>query len=676
MADARAAGGPAPRRLFVYNGGFLTQARIRRVLSLAGYDIRLGAPRPEDAVGVWGKSPTAPRGERVADHLGRDVVRVEDAFLRSVRTGREGAAPLGLLIDASGVHFDASVPSDLEKLLASHPLDDTALLDRARVGMARLRAAHLSKYNACDPTLPAPPPGYVLVIDQTKGDASITYGGARASTFREMLFVAQEEHPGARIIIRTHPEAEAGGRPGHFGPEDATGRISLCGAMTSPHHLLEGAVAVYTVSSQLGFEAILAGHKPRLFGQPFYAGWGLSDDENPVWRRQRKLTRAQLFAAAMLLYPTWFDPCRDRLCPFEDVLDQLEAEVRAFRDDLAGHVAVGMRLWKRPHLQRFFGRERPLRFANSLPLAETLARREGRGLLVWGAEGQGTGDLPLAHVEDGFLRSRGLGAELVPPLSLIADRRGIYYDPSRESDLEALIAAPPPPGGEARAERLIRSLTQAGLSKYNLPATALPPLPDGRRLLVPGQVEDDASVRFGAGEVRTNLALLAAVRAANPCAILIWKPHPDVQAGLRPGRVTEEDARTIADVILDGADAATAIDSADEVWTITSTLGFEALMRGKPVTCLGMPFYAGWGLTRDLGRPAPDRRVARPTLAALAHACLIAYPRYVDPLTGLPCPPEVIVERLTQGHLPKSGPTLRLLSKLQGLFASQAHLWR
>lgn len=676
MADGSAAGGPAPRRLFVYNGGFLTQGRVRRILTLAGYDIRLGAPGPDDAVCVWGKSPTAPRGEKVADHLGRDVVRVEDPFLRSVRTGREGAAPLGLLIDGSGVHFDASTPSDLERLLTSHPLDDTALLDRARVGMARIKAAHLSKYNACDPALPAPAPGYVLVIDQTRGDASITYGGARASTFREMLFVAQEEHPTARIVIRTHPEAAAGGRAGHFGAEDAAGRVSLCGADISPHLLLEGAVAVYTVSSQLGFEAIIAGHRPRVFGQPFYAGWGLSEDENPVWRRQRKLTRAQLFAAAMILYPTWYDPCRDRLCSFEEALDQLEAEVRAFREDRAGHVAAGMRLWKRPPLQRFFGREHPLRFAADGPRAATLARQRGCGLLIWGAEGEGPTDLPLRRVEDGFLRSRGLGADLVPPLSLIADARGLYYDPSQASDLEALIAAPPPPGATVRAERLIAALIRAGLSKYNLPATTLPPLPTGRRILVPGQVEDDASVRLGAGEVRTNSALLQAARGANPDAVLIWKPHPDVLAGLRPGRVAEADARALADVTLESGDAATAIAAVDEVWTITSTLGFEALLRGKSVTCLGMPFYAGWGLTRDLGRPAPARRTARPTLAALAYACLIAYPRYVDPVSALPCPPEVIIERLVNGQGQQRRAGLRILSKLQGLLASQSHLWR
>ena len=680
MDGPNAAGGPAPRRLFVYNGGFLAQGRVRRILTLAGYDIRLGAPGPDDAVGVWGKSPTSPRGEAVARHLGRDVICVEDAFLRSVRTGREGDAPLGLLIDRSGVHFDASVPSDLERFLATHPLDDTALLDRARLGMARLRASHLSKYNSCDPALPAPDPGYVLVIDQTQGDASIVHGGARASTFREMLFVAQEEHPSTRIVIRTHPESTAGGRAGHFSAKDATGRISLCDASLSPHLLLEGAVAVYTVSSQMGFEAILAGHRPRVFGQPFYAGWGLSEDENPVWRRQRKLTRAQMFAAAMILYPTWHDPCRNRLCSFEDAVDQLEAEVRAFRDDRMGHVALGMRLWKRPHLQRFFGRYRPVRFVRDHRRAVVQADAGGRGLMVWGRRAAAlrdvAGDVPITQVEDGFLRSRGLGAALVPPLSLVADKRGIYYDPTCESDLEALISTPPPPGGEARATRLVAALRQSGVTKYNLPGAPVPSLPEGHRILVPGQVEDDASIRFGAGDVRTNLALLQTVRAANPDAVIIWKPHPDVLAGLRPSAVPEATALALADVVLDTADPALLIEAVDEVWTITSTLGFEALVRGKPVTCLGMPFYAGWGVTRDPGMPAPARRTARPTLAALVHACLVAYPRYVDPVSGLPCPPEVIIARLALGQIPPPRRGLRILSKLQGLWAGRHRVWR
>ncbi|MCB2111447.1 MAG: capsular polysaccharide biosynthesis protein [Defluviimonas sp.] len=670
------------RRLYVYSGGFLTQPRIRRILTLAGYTVRIGAPQgPEDRVGVWGHSPTAPRGEKVAAWTETPVVRVEDAFLRSILPGRAGGEPpLGLLIDEEGVHFDSARPSALERILATAPLDDSAVLQRARDGIGRLKALHLSKYNNCDPALAPPDPGYVLVVDQTRDDASIVHGRASASTFREMLVFAQEEHPGARVVIKTHPETALGKRPGHYGAGHAHGHISVVDAPVSPWALLEGAIGVYTVSSQLGFEAIMAGHKPRVFGQPFYSGWGLTQDETPVARRERRLTRAQLFAAAMILAPSWYDPARDRLASFEEAVDHLEARVRAYREDRGGHVALGMRLWKRAHLQHAFGRERPLIFQNDPARAAARARAEGRGLLLWGASAtptleQAAAGLTLRRVEDGFLRSRGLGAALVPALSHVADARGIYYDPAQESDLEALVAAGPPPGGELRAERLLARLERAGLSKYNLDPAALPDLPPGHRILVPGQVEDDASIRLGAGEVRTNLALVQRVRAENPGAIILYKPHPDVEAGLRNGAAAEAEIAGIADLVLRGVDPVQLVEACDEVWTMTSLLGFEALIRHRPVTCLGMPFYAGWGLTRDLFT-APERRRARPTLAAFAHAALIAYPRYVDPVSGLPCPAEVIVERLARREVPPPGRPNRVLSRVQGLLASQSWLWR
>jgi capsular polysaccharide export protein len=157
--------------------------------------------------------------------------------------------------------------------------------------------------------------------------------------------------------------------------------------------------------------------------------------------------------------------------------------------------------------------------------------------------------------------------------------------------------------------------------------------------------------------------------------VIVYKPHPDVEAGLRPGTVPEEDLAHLATVTARAADPVALIETCDEVWTMTSLMGFEALVRGKPVTCLGAPFYAGWGLTTDLA-PLPDRRRARPDVAALAHAALIAYPRYFDPVSGRPCPPEVVAERLAHGPLPRPGPAMRALAKLQGLFASRAHLWR
>ncbi|MFN3607050.1 MAG: capsular polysaccharide biosynthesis protein, partial [Cypionkella sp.] len=401
---------------------------------------------------------------------------------------------------------------------------------------------------------------------------------------------------------------------------------------TSPWALLEGAIAVYTVTSQMGMEAIFAGHRPQVFGQPFYAGWGLSDDRAAApARRARNVTKTQLFAAAYLLAPQWFSPHIGALCSFEQAVDVLQADLRAQREDAAGYAALGMRVWKRGRLQAVFGRQKPLIFINNR------TRAQGLRLMVWGAGTDAAAAIPdtnVVHVEDGLLRSRGLGAALTPPISLIADDVGIYYNPAQPSGFEALMMQPLPPYARARAAVFLDGLISARLSKYNLPSESqltLPPSAQNRRrILVPGQVADDASLRFGAqggfgadtgadtgaylgqnGAVPSNLDLLRAARARHPDAFIIYKPHPDVEAGLRAGAVPAQMVAALADMQAVGADPIAAIEAVDEVFTLTSTLGFEALLRGRAVTCLGAPFYAGWGLTRDVG-PIPQRRLRGP----------------------------------------------------------------
>jgi capsular polysaccharide export protein len=558
-------------------------------------------------------------------------------------------------------------------MLARHPLDNTVLLDRARDAIARMIEGHLSKYAAVDPALDPPAPGFVLVADQTRGDASIRLGQANEMSFAEMLTWARQDHPDARIVVKTHPETAAGHRPGHFDPSDLPPGVEIEDRPVSPWRLFEHARAVYTVSSGLGFEAILAGHRPVTFGVPFYAGWGLTDDRRPVpERRGRRLTRAQLAAAALVLYPVWYDPFRDRLCDVEDALGALEAEARAWRADRAGYVAVGMRAWKRPHHAAIFGRWGEIAHVEDV----SRAAEDGRPVQVWAsrespelARACDRAGRPLLRVEDGFVRSRGLGAALVPPLSLVQDDLGIFFDPTRESRLEGLIAeaAALPAPRLLRAERLIVRLKKTGVTKYAARGGAadLPDIPEGRSVvLVPGQVEDDASILKGAGDVATNLELLRAARRLHPQGFLVYKPHPDVEAGLRAGAIPIETLADLADHVATGTDPAALLARVDRVVTITSGLGFEALIRGVPVTTLGAPFYAGWGLTNDLGT-VPARRQAAPSLAALVHAALIAYPRYHDPVTGLPCPVEVAVDRLAEGPLPAPPARLRFMARLQ-----------
>jgi capsular polysaccharide export protein len=82
------------------------------------------------------------------------------------------------------------------------------------------------------------------------------------------------------------------------------------------------------------------------------------------------------------------------------------------------------------------------------------------------------------------------------------------------------------------------------------------------------------------------------------------------------------------------------------VYVGTSQAGLEALIQGIPVTCFGLPFYAGWGLTDD--RLAIPRRQARPTLEQLVAAAYIRYCRYVDPLTDQRCDVMTVARQLAR----------------------------
>jgi capsular polysaccharide export protein len=281
----------------------------------------------------------------------------------------------------------------------------------------------------------------------------------------------------------------------------------------------------------------------------------------------------------------------------------------------------------------------------------------------------------LVRVEDGFIRSAGLGASFVPPLSLVFDDRGIYYDSRFPSGLESLLEeAEFLPDLLDRARRLREALVARGTTKYNVAARESARIDSGGRpiVLVPGQVEDDASIERGSPRVKRNIDLLQAVRRRHPGAFIVYKPHPDVEAGFRRGRIQPETAIEFADLVVARAPILSLIGIADRVETITSLAGFEALIRGKPVTTHGQPFYAGWGLTEDL---CPvTRRTRRLSVDALVAASLILYPRYIDPVSGLVCPPELLIERLAAAASRERGTGERLLRLAQVSAARALHL--
>ena len=119
---------------------------------------------------------------------------------------------------------------------------------------------------------------------------------------------------------------------------------------------------------------------------------------------------------------------------------------------LPEHVyALGFSLRKRGLLRRF-----------AAPAAVhfvTHGRRlpPGSTLLLWGSQAVPVGigeQCRVLRIEDGFLRSVGLGVDLIRPLSWVMDGRGIHYDATRPSDLEHQLQTLdfPPPGQAMAAE--------------------------------------------------------------------------------------------------------------------------------------------------------------------------------------------------------------------------------
>lgn len=319
--------------------------------------------------------------------------------------------------------------------------------------------------------------------------------------------------------------------------------------------------------------------------------------------------------------------------------------------------AFGFAHWKRDTVDPLLWAGRPVPFMppnasalKSLPRDATIALWKARIPASLLAEAE-AGPWRIVEVEDGFIRSTGLGADCVPPLSIIVDDVGVHYDCSRPNRLEEMLAdGNMSPEDIARAGRLREWLVREGVSKYGVGSGAPLPREGGakRHILVVGQVEDDRSVLFGGGAVRSNLELLRRVRAQAPDAWIVYRPHPDVEAGHRRGAIPSSVTLGLADSIAASSPISALIAMVDDVHVITSLAGFEALLQGKSVTTHGMPFFAGWGLTHDLGETLP-RRNKNLTLDELVAAVLLGYPRYLDPVTNLPCTAEILVMRLLSG---------------------------
>lgn len=309
--------------------------------------------------------------------------------------------------------------------------------------------------------------------------------------------------------------------------------------------------------------------------------------------------------------------------------------------------------WKQPVFERYF----PDRAFTFVPMhvrekefqeewAPRILRADRPQIFVWslrapdGLHGFAQAhDIPVFYIEDGFIRSVEANASRTPPLSLALDTGTAYFDCRTASDLERLLASYDFDGAPELLERAaagIRFLLETGVSKYNSQSKAdiegLYGPKSGKRVLIIGQVEDDASIQFGCLPAITNNDLVRIAAQENPGAQLIYKPHPDILNRVRLSQSDPQDVRHLCQILDQPLSMAQAFETIDHVYTITSLAGFEALLRRIKVTAYGCPFYAGWGLTDD--RQPNPRRGRVLTIEALFAGAYLLYPRYFDPQSG------------------------------------------
>jgi capsular polysaccharide export protein len=260
--------------------------------------------------------------------------------------------------------------------------------------------------------------------------------------------------------------------------------------------------------------------------------------------------------------------------------------------------------------------------------------------------------IPFHHIEDGFVRSISLGAHGSAPASLTIDSKTLYFDATRPSDLETILSGYDFGGDRQlmmRAERCIQLLLSNRISKYNLGESGNSILRDfkGKKcVLVVGQVETDASIRLGCKRIVTNNDLVRLAYDENPDAQVIYKPHPEVLHGTRLGVSDPQDVASICHILRQDISPADVLDAVDHVYTITSLMGFEALLRGIPVTCYGLPFYAGWGVTDD--RQTSERRTRKLSVREIFAGSYLLYSRYFDPISGTPSSLEAVLLSLEE----------------------------
>ncbi len=247
--------------------------------------------------------------------------------------------------------------------------------------------------------------------------------------------------------------------------------------------------------------------------------------------------------------------------------------------------------------------------------------------------------LEIWRAEDGFVRSADLGANGATPYSLVFDKKGLYYNTDGSSELNDLLDRYSISDKTLKeGKKLFNLFQESNTSKYNPYFTKKNhTIKTTQSILVIGQVDSDASLRFGNTEGWNAEDMVRLAKMENPSAQIIYRPHPEIFKGYQDSKFKFDKVKFFAEIQSPEVDIIDAINKADHIYTICSLAGLEAVLRNKKVTVLGRAFYGGWGLTDDrVEYVHRSRQLTRLELFVIAY---IVYPKYLcsleDSVLGL-----------------------------------------
>ncbi|EGH4467910.1 capsular polysaccharide biosynthesis protein [Campylobacter lari] len=605
----------------------------------------------EDVFVGWGRKKSGLKAVELAKKYDVKFLLLEDGFMRSLNLGVENSPSFSIVKDDIGIYYDAITPSKLENILNTYEFS-VEELEQAKKAIELIKKEKLSKYNnnLCVPKeLFNDHEERVLVITQVANDASLKFGLAGSFSTQDIINEAIKENPNTKIYIKIHPDVLSGKKQSDFVVQDLPSNCVLIKENYNPIELLSHFRRVYTKTSGMGFEALMLERECVCYGMPFYAGWGLTQDKQACKRRLKKRSLEEVFYATYILYSEYFNPYLNQKSDIFDTIYTLTKYKKIEQANSNTLYFLGFTLWKHWFMKPFFkAKNNKIIFLNSLAALYKANLNPEDKIFIWGKKYDKAllakdFNNAIFLVEDGFLRSVFLGSDLTRPFSLIVDSKGLYVDPSKPSDLEDILQNHIfDENLTQRAKKLITTITQNKFSKYNgLKHEKLNFNTNKKIILIPAQVEDDASMILGGAGYDT-LKLLQSVRKANENAFIVFKAHPDVLSGNRKGLKDKDIILKYCDEVIENVSIDSAINASDEVHTITSTSGFDALLRGKKVVVYGKPFYAGWGLTSDLHEI--PRRTRMLSLEELVAGVLILYPRYIHPKNKNLCEVELALD--------------------------------